>query len=63
MQRAFDYIDEHLDEDLSVGLLSDIAAFSKHHFHRQFSELFRLRVHRYIQLTPQAHFLSPRFPG
>lgn len=50
MQRVLTYIDEHLDEDLSVDVLSDIAAFSKHHFHRQFSSLFGIGVYRYVQL-------------
>jgi AraC family transcriptional regulator len=50
MQRALDYIDEHLDEDLCVDALGSVAAFSKYHFHRQFFELFGINVHRYIQL-------------
>jgi AraC family transcriptional regulator len=51
MQRVLDYIDLHLDGDLSVETLSGVAAFSKHHFHRQFSELFGVGVHRYVQLA------------
>ena len=31
--------------------LSAIAAFSKYHFHRQFSEFFGITVHRYVQLV------------
>ena len=51
MQRVLDHIDAHLDEDLDVERLAAVAAFSKFHFHRQFSELFGLAVHRYVQLA------------
>ncbi len=50
MLRVLQYIDTHLDEDLSVERLSTIAAFSKFHFHRQFSEYFGLAAFRYVQL-------------
>jgi AraC family transcriptional regulator len=50
MQRVLVYIDEHLDDDLRVDVLCDVAAFSKHHFHRQFSALFGVGVYRYVQL-------------
>lgn len=49
-RRVLEYIDTHLEEDLSVEKLSGIAAFSKYHFHRQFSELFGIGVSRYVQL-------------
>lgn len=48
--RVFDYIDKHLDDDLSVEQLSRVANFSKFHFHRQFSEYVGINVFRYIQL-------------
>lgn len=48
-QKVMQYIDTHLDGDLSVETLSRVAAFSKYHFHRQFSELFHMSVHRYVQ--------------
>ena len=51
MRRVLDYIDGHSDEDLSVEVLSRIAAFSKYHFHRQFSALFGVGVHRYVRLV------------
>lgn len=51
MQKVLDYIDRHLDGDLSVETLSGVAAFSKYHFHRQFSGLFGISVHRYVQLA------------
>jgi AraC family transcriptional regulator len=49
--QILEYIDAHLEEDLSVERLSNVAAFSKYHFHRQFSELFGVNVYRYIQLN------------
>ena len=51
MQRVLAYIDEHLDDDLRVEVLSGVAVFSKYHFHRQFSELFGISVNRYVQLV------------
>ena len=48
--KVFDYIDEHLAEDLSVERLSRVANFSKFHFHRQFSQYTGISVTRYIQL-------------
>lgn len=49
--RVLEYIDTHLDEELSVDRLSSIAAFSKFHFHRQFSEFSGINVSKFIQLT------------
>jgi AraC family transcriptional regulator len=51
MQRVLEYIDKHLDDDLNLDVLSSVAAFSKFHFHRQFSTIFGLSVHRYVQLA------------
>jgi len=51
MQRVLDYIDQHLDGDLDLETVSRVAAFSKFHFHRQFSATFGLSVHRYVQLA------------
>ncbi len=51
MQRVLVYIDGRLEDDLSVEALSGVAAFSKFHFHRQFSALFGISVHRYVQLA------------
>lgn len=50
LDRVFDYIDEHLCEDLTVERLSRVANFSKYHFHRQFSQYAGISVARYIQL-------------
>ncbi|MCK1530389.1 AraC family transcriptional regulator [Bradyrhizobium sp. 182] len=51
MRRVLDHIDRHLDHDLDLDTLSGVAAFSKFHFHRQFSATFGLSVHRYVQLA------------
>ncbi|OUJ14650.1 GyrI-like domain-containing protein [Acetobacter sp. DsW_063] len=51
MRRVLDHIDRHLDDDLSLDALSAVAAFSKHHFHRQFAATFGLSTHRYVQLA------------
>lgn len=48
--RVFDFIDAHLDEELSVERLSQVASFSKYHFHRQFSEYAGVSISRYVQL-------------
>jgi AraC family transcriptional regulator len=50
-RRVLDYIDNHLDADLSLGVLAEVAAYSPHHFHRRFSALTGLPVHRYVQLS------------
>ena len=50
-RKVLEYIDAHLDEELSLDVLSALAAFSKYHFHRQFSQLFGLGVHQYVQLV------------
>lgn len=51
MQRVLDHIDRHLGGDLDLDGLSGVAAFSKFHFHRQFTAIFGLSVHRYVQLS------------
>src|SRR5580698_276454 len=51
MQRVIDYIDQHLDDDLDLETVSGVAAFSKYHFHRQFTATFELSMHRYVQLA------------
>ena len=51
MLRVLDHIDGHLEGNLNLDALSSIAAFSKFHFHRQFTATFGLSVHRYVQLA------------
>jgi AraC family transcriptional regulator len=55
MRRVLDYIDRHLDGDLDLETLSGVAAFSRFHFHRQFTATFGLSVHRYVQLARLKH--------
>jgi AraC family transcriptional regulator len=51
MLRALDHIDRHLDKALDLETVSGVAAFSKFHFHRQFTAMFGISVHRYVQLA------------
>lgn len=51
MQRVLDHTDQHLDHDLDLEAMSGVAAFSKYHFHRQFTSTFGLSVHRNVQLA------------
>ena len=51
MRRVVNYIDQNPEADLSLDVLSGIAAFSKHHFHRQFSAMFGISVYSYVQLS------------
>jgi len=50
LTRVCDYIIHHLDDDLSVAELSQVAHFSKYHFHRQFSAFMGITVSKYILL-------------
>jgi len=47
--QLLNYIDSHLDEELTVDKLSSIACLSKYHFHRQFSSLFGMTAFAYIR--------------
>jgi len=50
-RRVLAHIDAHLDDDLSLEALARVAAFSRFHFQRQFSALFGVSAHRYVQLV------------
>ena len=50
IRRVCDYIYQHLDDELSLEQLSQVAHFSKYHFHRQFSEYTGITLNRFIQL-------------
>ena len=66
LQRVIDYIDQHLDGDLGLETVSRVAAFSKFHFHRQFTATFELSVHRYVQLARMkraSHRLASETPS
>lgn len=49
IQLVCDYISCHLDEPLPVERLSQVAGFSKFHFHRQFSVTTGISVAKFIQ--------------
>lgn len=48
--RVFDYIDNHLHDDLTVEQLSRIACFSRFHFLRQFTVYAGISLFSYIRL-------------
>lgn len=50
MKKVIRYIEEHLDSDLSLATLSEIANFSRFHFHRQFREYTGVSVARLVRL-------------
>jgi len=50
IRRVLRYIGEHLDEELSVERLSEVAGFSRYHFHRQFRSLTGISVGKLISL-------------
>ncbi|WP_026179877.1 AraC family transcriptional regulator [Hahella ganghwensis] len=49
-RKVLDYIDQQLFQDIQLVDLCEVAAFSKFHFHRQFSAIFGISVFRYIQM-------------
>jgi AraC family transcriptional regulator len=48
INRVFDYIDENLNEDLSLTVLAEVAFFSPFHFHRIFRYVTRETVNQYV---------------
>lgn len=50
MRAVLAHIDTHMEDALDVDQLAEVAAFSKYHFHRQFTLLFGMNVGRYVQL-------------
>jgi len=50
-QRVLDHIDGHTDEAFDLESLSALAAFSPHHFHRQFGALVGLPLGRYVAFS------------
>lgn len=47
-RRLVDYIEQHLDQALTLGELAQLAALSEYHFARMFRESFGLPPHRYV---------------
>ena len=48
LQRVRDYIEAHLDDDLSLTVLADIACLSPYHFSRSFKEATGVGPQRYV---------------
>ncbi|ARV75374.1 AraC family transcriptional regulator [Vibrio campbellii] len=46
-----DFIDEHLDETLTLELLSEVAVCSKYHFHRIFKSFTGISIMQYVLLS------------
>jgi AraC family transcriptional regulator len=49
INRVMDYIEKNFDGDLSLEILSEVAHFSKFHFHRIFSAMMDETLNGYIQ--------------
>ena len=47
--KVLDYINHHVDDELSLTQLSVIAGISKYHFHRLFTAVNGLSLHQYIR--------------
>jgi AraC family transcriptional regulator len=50
-RRVLEYVEAQPERDASVDELSAVAAFSKFHFHRQFSRFLGMGVASYVQLV------------
>ncbi|STX37460.1 AraC family transcriptional regulator [Legionella feeleii] len=49
LKRVIEFIGKHLDEKLTLNQLSDIACFSKYHFHRLFTAYTGLSLQQYVR--------------
>ncbi len=49
INRAIDYIEAHLEEELSLDKLAEVACFSRYHFHRLFGALVGENLGQFIQ--------------
>lgn len=61
LEKVIKFIGQHLDEKLDLTQLSDIACFSKYHFHRLFTVYTGLSLQQYIRwlrLKRAAHQLT-----
>jgi AraC family transcriptional regulator len=48
MRRVVDYIEQHLEEEISVERLAEVAHLSTFHFARMFAVNFGVPPHRYV---------------
>jgi AraC family transcriptional regulator len=46
-KRVSDYIEDHLEEEISLSQLADVAQLSRYHFARAFKQSFGIPPHRY----------------
>lgn len=51
ISRVLSYVCTHIEDELSVELLSEVAGFSKFHFHRQFSAITGFTVAQFVRMT------------
>ena len=49
INRVIDYIEKHIDEELSLEVLANVADFSRFHFHRIFSVMVGETLNHFIQ--------------
>ena len=48
VDRVIDYVERHLDEELSLDKLASVACFSRFHFHRIFGAVMGETLHQFI---------------
>src|SRR5262245_13391262 len=64
LHEELEHIDRHLDDDLDLDALSSVAAYSKYHFHRQFTATFGLvRASLYPARPHEARFIPASLQG
>lgn len=51
INKVIDYIEHHIDEDLNLEILANVASFSKYHFHRIFYAIIGETLYDFIQRT------------
>lgn len=49
INKVVDYVEKHLDDELSLDVLADVASFSRFHFHRLFSAMTGETVSNFIR--------------
>jgi AraC family transcriptional regulator len=48
LQRVRDYVEAHLDDNLSITILADVACLSPYHFSRSFKQALGIGPQRYV---------------
>ena len=65
-EKLIAYIDEHLEEDLSLDLLSQKFFVSRYHIAHTFTDIFGISLHRYVQkkrLEKSRHLITSGVPA